>query len=223
VAEEVKRGVEALREIGKTVGNILVQALSFGATLLTNTAKALIELGHAAVEILQTAITRPGSFFTQVVQSLINLGRSLARRFNLQDPSYTLAAHTDARLGDFQHATDDLSSHRVDHALVIRFESLAAATMIGYWLRRQPVPESQALPSLPSAHAWQIKAEALPPRDIVSSVVVCMDWCFPWYNHTRPSKMVCNVKQNLGMARTRQGHYGQPVAAQNRPGPRVDC
>jgi hypothetical protein len=52
VAEVVKRGVEALREIGKTVGNILVQVLSFGATLLTNTAKALIELGHTAVDIL---------------------------------------------------------------------------------------------------------------------------------------------------------------------------
>ena len=59
MAEVVKRGVEALREIGKTVGNILVQVLSFGATLLTNTAKALIELGYSAVEILQTAITRP--------------------------------------------------------------------------------------------------------------------------------------------------------------------
>jgi 3-oxoacyl-(acyl-carrier-protein) synthase len=88
----------------------------------------------------------------------------LARRFNLQGPSYTLAGHANATFAAFQHATDDLSSYRVDHALVIRFDAFAAATMMGYWLMREPVPESQALPCTPSAHACQIKAEALPPR-----------------------------------------------------------
>ena len=65
----------------------------------------------------------------------------LAMRFNLQGPSYTLGGHADATLSAFQHAASDLASHRVDQALVIRFDAWAAVTMMGFWLVREPAPE----------------------------------------------------------------------------------
>jgi hypothetical protein len=90
----------------------------------------------------------------------IVLASLLARRFNLQDPNYMLAGHANTMFTAFRHAPDDLSSQRVDQALVMRFDSLAAATMTAYWPMREPVPESQTLPSPPSTHACQSIAEA---------------------------------------------------------------
>jgi 3-oxoacyl-(acyl-carrier-protein) synthase len=82
----------------------------------------------------------------------------LAMRFNLQGPCYTLGGRADATLSAFQHAANDLASQRVDHALVTRFDALAAVTMMGFCLGREPVPEPQTSLSVLSSSTLEATA-----------------------------------------------------------------
>src|SRR5262249_55120896 len=63
---------------GEAVGDVVAEAVRFGAALLNDTLKAMMELGQAAAAILIAAVTHPGNLGTAVLTSLHALGHNIA-------------------------------------------------------------------------------------------------------------------------------------------------
>ena len=55
----------------------------------------------------------------------------LAIRYNLRGPNYTLVGGDEATLAALEHAQDDLATHLIEAAIVIRFDMMPVTSMIG--------------------------------------------------------------------------------------------
>jgi hypothetical protein len=74
----IKKFTDAIIRAGEAVGDVVAEAVRFGAALLNDTIKAMMELGQAAATILIAAVTHPGNLGTAVVNSLHALGHNIS-------------------------------------------------------------------------------------------------------------------------------------------------
>ena len=73
----VKKFIQAVIHAGEEIGNVLVQAVRFGAALVLDTVKAMMEVGQAAATILIAAVTHPDQLGSAVLGALHTLGHGI--------------------------------------------------------------------------------------------------------------------------------------------------